>query len=132
MDSEQYLDSAKTKVRESKFDEAIIDLIASLSIQPSNVRARLVLAKVFYNKGFHVFAVRELIEILKIAPEDRFVKRLIEKIAPEINIEDLLSKKEEKTLAEATFTESTVSLIEEAKSDRIKLAAGTKIEDIKL
>ena len=91
---------------------------AGLSANPSNHQGRLLLARLFYEKGYIAFAVRELELLAKHLPDNNTVKRLLEKLAPgssqqlgETTKEK--SGKADDTVAEAEFDFDTLEKIED-------------------
>lgn len=81
--------------------EALDVCLAGLSVNPSCHPGRLLLARIFYERGFTAFSARELKELVLALPEQKSLKRLLEEIAPELLSNASEQNNKEKELAEA-------------------------------
>jgi predicted Zn-dependent protease len=88
--------------REGQYSEALEICYRGLSANPSVHRGRLVLARVYYEKLFWPFAIREVQQLQKDLPHSETLRRLLTALAPEEstsvltersrNAEDLVSR----------------------------------------
>ena len=69
-------------VSQGKYREAEDIIMHRLNENPGDVRARVLLARILYERGFAAFAVRELREALSEAPDNKYIKNLIERLSP--------------------------------------------------
>ena len=96
---------------EGALDKALFVCLAGLSSNPACHQGRLVLARIFYEQGFHPFALREVERLHHDLPKNEAVRRLLEaispdQVAPEGAAEDRGKAEEsadEATVAEAEF-----------------------------
>jgi tetratricopeptide (TPR) repeat protein len=86
--------------------EALDVLLASLSANPQNHQARLLLAKLFAERKYYEFALREVRDLLTTFPENDALRKLAERLSPGVaNMEaetpDTTGGPRDSTLAEA-------------------------------
>ena len=94
-----------------RFSEAIEVCLKGLSANPSCHRGRLILARVFFERGFVPFAAREVNILRETLPELKSVQRLYEKFYPDV-AED---EGGEATIAESDFEISELEMVGEEK-----------------
>lgn len=63
---------------------ALIVCLSGLSLNPKNHRGRLVLARTLFELRCVPFAVRELKELATDLPDNKNIKKLLEKLSPEL------------------------------------------------
>jgi len=103
---------------EGKADEAMQTCLLGLTHNPSYHRGRLLLARLFYDKGYIPFAVKEIEILLKALPENGALLKLLDKLSPGagVSLSSHADKPvEEKTLAEAEFDLGDLDLVEQDK-----------------
>lgn len=69
--------------KEGQYSEALEVCYRGLSANPSVHRGRLVLARVYYEKLYWPFAIREVQQLQKELPHSETLKRLLTALAPE-------------------------------------------------
>jgi hypothetical protein len=99
-----------------------------LSLNPDCHKGRLVLARIFYDGNYLPFAVRELQALCVALPENKSVRRLLEKLAPDTKFPSAATSKVEpegsgssgaeakpasETIAETDFSFDDFEMIEE-------------------
>jgi len=100
--------------KEGKLNEGLEVCLSGLSSNEDYPKGKLILARIFYLKGYLPFAVRELKELSRMRPESQRIKRLLDLLAPheaqaapasEIAESPENTKKDQvsETLAEADF-----------------------------
>ncbi len=72
--------------RDGQLLEAIDVCLRGLSSNAQNDAARLLLAKLFSERGYNSFAAREVVELLRRFPESQPLKKLLEKLSPDIGV----------------------------------------------
>lgn len=77
------VEMALSFIKQGKLVEAQQRLFDGLSQDPFNPRARILLARVFFELKQLPFAIRELEHVYRELPDNKYVKNLIEKLAPE-------------------------------------------------
>ena len=78
-------------------------LLKGLSANPHYHRGRLVLAQLFFDMGHTSFAVRELRELCIAMTDNKYVRKLLEKLDPH-NVEKFLKKEQNKDELESEST----------------------------
>lgn len=78
----RFVDYAEFLRKEGRLDEALLISLKGVSANPTLTKGRLILARVFYELGFHAFAAREIRELLATMPENGTLKRLLELLSP--------------------------------------------------
>lgn len=112
-DFQSCADQALALIRQSKLLDAQQLLLKGLSEDPFNPRARILLAKVFFEMGFVPFSVRELEQVYHELPDNKYVKNLLEKLAPErVGALDTVSQGTVGTLAEADFDIGDIEILD--------------------
>lgn len=106
-------EEALALIHQRKFLDAEQLLLKGLSADPFNPRARILLAKVFFELGYVPFAVRELEQVYLELPDNKYVKNLLEKLAPErVTVGAPVAKGPSDTLAEADFDIGDIEILE--------------------
>ena len=99
--------------KQGRHSEALEFCLSGLSKNPSCHLGRLVLARLFYDRQWYSFAVREL-EVLRAAlPESKTVAKLLEKLSPGSSLSE--SAPETETVAETDFDFDELDLIGQEK-----------------
>jgi lipopolysaccharide biosynthesis regulator YciM len=100
---------------EQRYHEAMDICFQGLSSNPSCHRGRLVLARVFYERMFWPFAVRELRILMQAVPDNAHIAKIIERLAPGEDTSDVsvVEKRVGDTVAETEFDMSDIELMEE-------------------
>lgn len=98
--------------------EATDICIAGLSVNPHNHHARLLLARLFADRGYHDFAAREVRELLTFFPESTALKKLSSTLVPEAAMPAAVTSGSVDTLAEAEIDFSDLEKIEAEKNER--------------
>lgn len=96
---ECYADYADFLRVRKRFSEAVGVCLAGLSADPGYRRGRLILARVFYDAGFLPFAVREVEELQRQAPDNPALKRLLD-----VMLQDMSSVEGESGIVEGETT----------------------------
>ena len=78
-----FVDCAEELRRAGDLEEALEICLAGLSANPSSLRGRLVLARVFYESGYIPFAARELAYLRRARPESESLRKLCEELGVE-------------------------------------------------
>lgn len=78
-----FVDCAEELRRAGDLGEALEICLAGLSANPSSLRGRLVLARVFYESGYIPFAARELAYLRRARPESESLGKLCEELGVE-------------------------------------------------
>lgn len=103
-----------------QLDEALFVCLAGLSKNPSFHRGRLVLARVFYQKDYLTFAVREVEQLVSELPTNQSLRKLLAALSPSSGspsveaVESEPEQSDESTLAEADFD---FEILEEIEAD---------------
>lgn len=118
-----FADYADLLRREGDLTRAIEMCLRGLSHNPSHDLGRLVLARLFYERGWTPFAIREVEELCRRHPSNAGLTRLIKAIRPEGELPEAAVAQaapgsSEETIAEADFDFEELDLIEEDKKDR--------------
>ena len=103
--NEVFCEYADMLRHEGRHHEALDVCLAGLSVNPSCHQGRLLLARIFYERGFTAFSARELKELVNALPDQKFLTRLVEEIAPE-----MLSNCEEKSTEQEELAEVDVEI----------------------
>jgi len=77
-----FADYADELRKKGDLSAALEVCLSGLSINEDYPRGKLVLARIFYLKGYLPFAIRELKEIAQIRPDSQRIKRLLDLLAP--------------------------------------------------
>jgi len=85
--------------RRKEYDEALRVCLAGLSANPAQHLGRLILARLYYDLGFKIFAIREITELTRQFPESMTIRRLHEALSPEAVSSTAVSAEQE--IAEA-------------------------------
>lgn len=115
-----FAEYAENLLSQGKLKEAQDICLAGLSANPSFSRGRLVLARVFFERSFVPFAVRELEVLREEIPENKFVQRLVERLAPDVANKDQRKRgadNGEDTVAETDFDIGEIELLEKDDGD---------------
>lgn len=110
--NEIFCEYAETLRGRGDLKESLWVLLRGLNSSPSLHRGRLLLARVLYEAGFVVFAVRELEDLQSALPENELIGRLIERLGGGTKSEDDLPSLEE-TFGETEFDFSEFDLIDD-------------------
>ena len=78
-----FVEYAEELRRSGDLAEAMEICLAGLSANPSSLRGRLVLARVFYENGYIPFAARELAYLRRARPESESLRKLCEELGVE-------------------------------------------------
>ena len=112
---------AESLLNQGKWSEALEVCLAGLSSNPSCHKGRLLLARVYFERNHLPFAVREVRELLDALPENKFIRRLLERLSPESAASSghrtTGNTGEEKTVAEAEFDIGEIDLLVEDKKN---------------
>ena len=98
---------------EGRYLEAIEVCLAGLSSSPDTHKGRLLLARLFYDRGFTPFALREISYVASAIPENDALKKLVQKLSPGYMEAATVATAPESTVAEAEFDFTDLDLIEE-------------------
>jgi len=111
-----FADYAELLRSEGQIDLAMDSCLRGLSINPGIHKGRLTLARLYYEKGFLPFAIREL-ELLRAAlPDNRSISKLLEKFQPgstQSNLVPHQSAESSSTIAESEFEVGDLDLLDE-------------------
>ena len=112
-----FVDFAEELRRAGELREAMEICLAGLSANPSSLRGRLVLARIFYESGYSPFAAREIAELQRARPESESLRKLAMQLGSEISqAEPPLEQSE--VVAEGEFNLDVLeTLIEEKKNN---------------
>lgn len=78
----RYVDYARELLTQGDSREAMVTCLRGLCGDPSSLKGRLTLAESFFIQGFVPFAVRELEELARLAPENETITKLRMKLDP--------------------------------------------------
>ena len=118
MSSVDFADRAEGLRISGKLDDALILAMAGLSENPDAHRGRLVLARIFYEKGYLPFAVREVEQLVREIPSNAAIRKLLETLAPDRVIGGPNTIVAEDTVAESEFDLDALALLEEETKKR--------------
>lgn len=109
--SEDLLELGQLELDSGEFQEALFHLLGSVSADPQNHLARLRLAQAFIELKFTSFAVRELEQLLKVFPQNTFIRKILSQIEPESatltsHAADSATIKREQVVPEQTVAEA--------------------------
>lgn len=102
--------------RDGRHGEGFEVCFAGLTANPGCHRGRLVLARLFYERLYWPFAVRELKQLAEALPDNKQVRRLLERMAPETASARRGEESDvsaDTTVAEAEFDVADVELMGE-------------------
>ena len=68
--------------RAGKWSDALDIALSGLTANPQCHRGRLILARLFYDRHYYPFAVRELEHLHRAVPENASIGRLLERLSP--------------------------------------------------
>ncbi len=116
-----FVDVAENYRRDGKLHEAIEICLKGLSANPSCHLGRLVLARVFYERGELPFAAREVRELCATLPEIDSLRRLLKSLTPDAaqalesqaEGRKTIEKAPDSTVAEADFDLDEIDILEE-------------------
>jgi hypothetical protein len=96
-----------------RWPEAVEVCLAGLTANPANHKGRLVLARLYYDRGYIPFAVRELEILTRALPQNEPVRKLLERLtgAP-VAVNGEAPPVKDDTIAEAEFDLGEIDLIE--------------------
>jgi lipopolysaccharide biosynthesis regulator YciM len=77
----RFADLADMYRRRGDYQGAFDLCFNGLTANPSSVRGRVVLARLFYERHQFPFAVRELRELVKLIPDNMFLSKLLENLS---------------------------------------------------
>lgn len=102
---------------QQEFLRALDVCLSGLSLNPECHKGRLVLARIFYEKKYLPFAVREVELLCGKIPENQFLNRLLQQLSPESGaLRDKTaagSENSEGVIAEADFDFDELEMIDE-------------------
>ena len=78
-----FLEYAKQLLKNGSLAESILVLLRGLSLNGSEHNARLLLARSFAENGMLPFAIRELEELCTQLPDNKPLRKLLERLAPD-------------------------------------------------
>ncbi len=114
MNSLEFTDRAEGLRLSGKLEEALSVVLKGLSDNPDAHRGRLVLARIFYEKGYLPFAVREVEHLVRQVPSNAALKKLLGTLAPDRGGEIQGSTGSvEDTVAESEFDLDALALLED-------------------
>ena len=112
-----FVDVAEAYRRESNLDAAIEVCLKGLSANPSCHLGRLVLARVFFERGELPFAAREVRELCSALPEIESLKRLMKSLSPDaqesVPKPQVEAATTQNTVAEADFDLDEIDILED-------------------
>ena len=98
------------KLREQgRVEEAILICLAGLSANPDRHQGRLVLARLFYDRRYVPFAVREVEMLTKAFPDSETLNKLLAKLSPGGGA----GSAQNSTVSEAEFGFEAIDLLED-------------------
>lgn len=106
-----FADYADLLRQEARYNEGMEVCLAGLSLNPVCHKGRLVLARIYYERGFLPFAVNELLILNRKLPESVSVRKLLEKLAPDEQLSEAGSG-QEAVVSETEFNFEQLDLIE--------------------
>lgn len=112
MTSVDFVDRAEGLRISGKLDEALAMALKGLSENPEECRGRLVLARIFYEKGYLPFAVREVEHLARQVPSNTALKKLLGTLAPDRGGDIPSTAAAEDTVAESEFDLDALALLE--------------------
>lgn len=95
---------AESLINQGKPLEALEVCLAGLSVNPTCHKGKLLLARIYFERSYIPFAVRELQELRLALPDNKYITRLLERLAPESLLN--LGKPPTGTSAEMTLAET--------------------------
>lgn len=106
---ELFVDYGELLRRTGRFGEALIVTLRGLSHSPDNVRARLLLARIYFELGCTPFAVREVRDLHSEFPERKFLRQLLIKLAPDEKVTAAPVAEPSESAPQASPTPQTVA-----------------------
>ena len=106
-----FVREAERLIRAGKLSEAQDICCAGISANPSAHRGRLLLSRIFYERGYLPFAVRELEELSNVVNDNKFLRRILEKLAPQLKTRS--SDEGDRVVAETDFDIGDIELLDE-------------------
>ena len=104
---------------EGSAEEAINVCLLGLTHNPGFHRGRLLLARLYYDKGYIPFAVREVETLVSAAPQNAALRKLLFKLSPTSETSDRkVSDTPVQTLAEAEFDIGELEMVEAEKAGK--------------
>jgi predicted Zn-dependent protease len=112
-----FAELAEALRKQEQLAEALDVCLLGLSANPECHKGRLVLSQLFYQKGYYPFAIRELEQLHRALPENRSVRKLLEKLSPGSVGESgsaaaARDGSEQDTIAEADFDFDMLDLVD--------------------
>lgn len=80
--SPRFVDYARELLKLGESQEAMLVCLRGLSGDPGSAQGRIALAEAFFIQGLVPFAVREVEELSRMAPENETVSKLLAKLDP--------------------------------------------------
>ena len=97
-------------------DEAQQVCISGLSENPQHHRGRLVLARLFYDRGQLPFSIREVEQVYRELPNQQTIRKLLSRLSPtSLGSETRPKETIEQTVSEAEFGFDQIDLLDEKK-----------------
>lgn len=119
--AQAFVELAERLRRRGSLSEALEVCLNGLTKNPTNHQGRLVLARVFYDRRSYPFAVRELEALQEALPESKTIRRLLEKLAPGMQVNPAARKAEApETVAETELEFDAIDLLEAEEEDKGK------------
>ena len=108
-----FIQHAESLRQEGKYDLAITICLKGLSANPNAHRGRLVLAHALYQMNCLPFAISQLQLLAEALPEDKVIRRLLEKLSHGTIVSGEGNAASSETRAEAEFDFEEIDLLEE-------------------
>lgn len=116
-----FVKEAERLIKLGRFQDAQDVCFAGISANPSAHRGRLLLSRIFYERGYLPFAVRELEELSSVVKDNRFLKRILEKLAPQLQAATAGNAGGgERVVAETDFDIGDIELLDEEEENKGK------------
>lgn len=109
-----FVDLAEILRRRGSWCEALEVSLTGLSKNPTCHQGRLVLARIFYDRHWYGFAVREIEALREALPQSKSIARLLEKLAPGAASAAPSVKGPGEVVAETEFDFDALEMIDES------------------
>lgn len=107
-----FADYADILHRDGRSESGIMISLRGISANPSCYKGRLILSKIFFDLGFTPFCIEQLLILRRALPENKSLVKLLERLAPDIEMSKETDRPEE-TYAEAEFDFEDIELIDQ-------------------
>lgn len=102
--NEAFIEFGEFLRRSARYSDALLVVLRGVSTNPTHPRGRLLLARVLFDCGCTSLAAREVEVLCRQFPEGKFLKKLLERLAPQAAAALSAKPREQETQSSAPET----------------------------